>query len=385
MRVALISFDFGEYCVRLASALAENATVLLLLNEALVAPFISQLDTRVHYIPIPRVRHRQGLRQIRRNRWIFQQLRDFRPDVVHLQQGSMWLNMALQFKHTFPLVLTVHDAQRHPGDKLSRKTPYFFSKMGFHRADRLIAHNQYVKALLHEELGIEEEKLDVIPHIQLGQGGLGQGAVGGEEADHSRTLLFFGRIWPYKGLDYLIRAEPWIAQQIPDIRIVIAGQGEEFERYRRLMVHPERFIVLNRHIADAEVAALFRQASVVVLPYTEASQSGVIPIAYTHGKPVVGTTVGGLPEMIEDGVTGFLVPPGDEKRFADAIVAVLRDDALRRRMGEAGRQKIERECSPAVIARQTLKTYQAARREPQLSIKSASERRIARMKETRKC
>jgi glycosyltransferase involved in cell wall biosynthesis len=310
------------------------------------------------------------LRQIRRNRWILQQLRDFRPDVVHLQQGSMWLNMALQFEHTFPLVLTVHDAQRHPGDKLSRKTPYFFSKMGFHRADRLIAHNQYVKAFLQGELGIKEDKLDVIPHIQLGQDGLGQGVVESEKADHPRTVLFFGRIWPYKGLDYLIRAEPWIAEHIPDIRIVIAGHGEEFERYRRLMAHPERFVVLNRHIADAEVATLFQQADVVVLPYTEASQSGVIPIAYTYGKPVVGTTVGGLPEMIEDGVTGFLVPPGDERRLAEAIVAVFRDDAQRRRMGDAGKRKIERECSPSVIARQTFEVYRALlpvssrRREP---------------------
>jgi glycosyltransferase involved in cell wall biosynthesis len=384
MRVALISFDFGEYCVRLASALAEHATVLLLLNEALGAPFTSQLDSRVHYTPIPRVRHRQGLRQIRRNRWILQQLRDFRPDVVHLQQGSMWLNMALEFVHTFPLVLTVHDAQRHPGDKLSRKTPYFFSKMGFRRADRLIAHNLYVKALLHQELGIEEEKVDVVPHIQLGQGGIGEDA-GCEEADHGRTVLFFGRIWPYKGLDCLIRAEPWISQQLPDIRIVIAGQGEEFERYRRLMVHPEHFVVLNRHIADAEVAMLFRQASVVVFPYTEASQSGVIPIAYTYGKPVVATMVGGLPEMIEDGVTGFLVPPDHEKRLADAIVAILRDDAQRRRMGEAGKRKIERECSPAVIARQTFKIYQTARIDRQLSLKSASERNIARIQGAGKC
>jgi glycosyltransferase involved in cell wall biosynthesis len=173
-------------------------------------------------------------------------------------------------------------------------------------------------------------------------------------------VLFFGRIWPYKGLDNLIRAEPWIAQQIPDVRIVIAGQGEDFERYRRLMVHPERFAVLNRHISDAEVATLFRQASVIVLPYIEASQSGVIPIAYTYGKPVVGTTVGGLPEMIDDGVTGFLVPPGNEKRLAAAIIAVLRNDAQRRKMGAAAKQKIERECSPAVIARQTLDVYRAA-------------------------
>jgi glycosyltransferase involved in cell wall biosynthesis len=360
MRVAFLSFDFGEYSVRLANALAEHTSVLLLLDEELAAPFFADLDARVRYQPVPRVRYRHPLRQLRRNRWLIQQLCEFGAEVLHVQQGSMWFNIGLQFEHRFPIVLTVHDARRHIGDKLSRKTPYWFTKMGFNRADRLIAHNHYTKALLHEELGIAEEKLDVIPHIQLGQSGLARSRDDAAVKDDGRTVLFFGRIWPYKGLDNLIRAEPWIAQQIPDVRIVIAGQGEDFERYRRLMVHPERFAVLNRHISDAEVATLFRQASVIVLPYIEASQSGVIPIAYTYGKPVVGTTVGGLPEMIDDGVTGFLVPPGNEKRLADAIIAVLRNDAQRRKMGAAAKQKIERECSPAVIARQTLDVYRAA-------------------------
>jgi glycosyltransferase involved in cell wall biosynthesis len=380
MRVALISFDFGEYTVRLASALSTYTTVLLLLSEDEGAPFAPQLPPGVRYVPIPRVRLRHPLRQIRRNEWILQQLRDFRPNVVHLQQGSMWFNIGLQFDHSFPLVLTTHDAERHPGDKLSRKTPYYFSKLGFRRADRLIAHNQYVKGLLHTRLGIPEKKLCVIPHIQLGQH---HDPV--DSQDDGRTVLFFGRIWPYKGLDSLILAEPWITKQIPEVRIVIAGEGEDFARYRKLMVHPERFVVLNRRISDAEVAEIFSHASVVVLPYIEASQSGVIPIAYTYGKPVVGTTVGGLPEMIEDGVTGFLVPPGDEERLADAIVAVLRDDAQRRRMGEAARQKIERECSPNVIARQTFKTYQAVLRDPKLSIKSVFARKISRIKEAGKC
>jgi glycosyltransferase involved in cell wall biosynthesis len=355
MRVALISFDFGEYAVRVASSLSTYATVLLLLAEDEGAPFAGQLPPGVRHVPIPRVRLRQPLRQIRRNGWILQQLRDFGPNVVHLQQGSMWFNIALEFDHSFPLVLTTHDAERHPGDKLSRKTPYYFSKLGFHRADRLIAHNQYVKALLHEKLGIPEKKLRVVPHIQLGQH---HGPV--DSQDDGRTVLFFGRIWPYKGLDSLILAEPWIAQQIPEVRIVIAGEGEDFAQYRRLMVHPERFLVLNRHISDTEVAEIFSQASVVVLPYIEASQSGVIPIAYTFARPVVGTTVGGLPEMIEDGVTGLLVPPSNVEKLASAIVTILRDDTQRTRMGRAGRRKIELECAPDVIARQTLDVYQSA-------------------------
>ena len=78
-------------------------------------------------------------------------------------------------------------------------------------------------------------------------------------------------------------------------------------------------------MSDEVRATLFQQASVVALPYIEASQSGVVPLAYMHMKPVVATTVGGLPEMVDDGRTGYLVPPRDEQALATAVVRLLRD------------------------------------------------------------
>jgi glycosyltransferase involved in cell wall biosynthesis len=356
MRVAFLSFDFGEYSVRLASALAEHSSVLLLLPEGLADPFLADLNKRVTYKTFPRARFRQPLSQMRRNRWLIRQIRSFGADLLHLQQGSMWFNVSLQFEHRLPVVLTVHDPRPHIGDKLSSKTPYCFWKLGFRRADQIITHNQYVKDILQHQLGVPVQSLHVIPHLQLGQGG----KIVVSERDDNHSILFFGRIWPYKGLEYLIRAEPWISQQIPGVTIVIAGEGEHFERYRQMMVHPERFVVFNRHISEEEASRLFQEASIVVLPYIESSQSGVIPIAYTYGKPVVATAVGGLPEMVDEGVTGLLVPPRDERRLAEAIVAVLRNDVLRSKMGDAGKRKIECECAPAVIAQDTLNVYRIA-------------------------
>ncbi|MGC2161198.1 MAG: glycosyltransferase family 4 protein [Silvibacterium sp.] len=356
MKVAFLAFHFGEYSVYLASALAEHASVLLLMPEGLADPFLANLDKRVTLRTFPAARLRQPLRQLWRNRWILRQIRSFGPDVVHLQQGSMWFNVSLKFMRRFPVVLTVHDAEPHPGDKDSRKTPYFFWKLAFRRADEIIAHNQYVKETLQSKLGIPDQLLHVIPHIQIGQ------ATGTSTTvqDDGRTILFFGRIWPYKGLEYLIRAEPWITAQIPSAKIVIAGTGEDFNRYRQMMAHPERFIIFNRQIAEQEADQLFREASLVVLPYIESSQSGVIPVAYTYGKPVVATKVGGLPEMVADRVTGMLVPPRDEKKLAEAIVTLLADDDLRQKMGRAAKEFIERECAPAVVAQHTLAVYRRA-------------------------
>src|SRR5438552_16759897 len=111
---------------------------------------------------------------------------------------------------------------------------------------------------------------------------MGLGKTGRMANNHrSQTVLFFGRIWEYKGLEYLIRAEPLITAEVPEARIVIAGEGEDFGRYRLLMDHPEHFVVYNEYIPDQQRSELFRQASLVVLPYIEASQSGVIPLAYS--------------------------------------------------------------------------------------------------------
>src|SRR5207249_5838275 len=90
------------------------------------------------------------------------------------------------------------------------------------------------------------------------------------------------------------------------------------------------------------------------------SQSGVIPLAYSAGKPVVATEVGGLPEMVEHGRTGLLVPPRDAAQLADAVVRLLLDRKLRRRMGMCGKAKIAEECSPELVAQKTIDVYRRA-------------------------
>jgi glycosyltransferase involved in cell wall biosynthesis len=151
-----------------------------------------------------------------------------------------------------------------------------------------------------------------------------------------------------------------ISAACPDARIVIAGEGEELGRYRQLMTHPERFEVLNEYVSNERRAELFARVSVVVLPYVEASQSGVIPLAYRFGKPVVATTVGGLPEMVDDGRTGYLVPPRDAQALAGAVVRLLGDAGLRQRLGAAGRALLDAVCAPEVVARQTFASYERA-------------------------
>jgi glycosyltransferase involved in cell wall biosynthesis len=212
-----------------------------------------------------------------------------------------------------------------------------------------------MKEIIIKELGIAEEIIHIVPLVERGDPTLQPDVV-----EEDNTVLFFGRIWEYKGLEYFIKAEPLVARQVPEARFVIAGRGDDLSPYERMMIHPENFIIYNEFVSYEKRAELFQQASVVVLPYIEATQSGVIPVAYTHGKPVIATEVGGLPAQIEHGQTGFLVPPRDEKALADKIVRLLRDKELRHRLGANARHKLESEWTAAAVAKKTMPVYEAA-------------------------
>jgi starch synthase len=355
MKAALLSFHFGEYSVLLASALSKEVQVLLSLPTQEAAPHLSRLDPSVSFRPFNQSRLRQFSRQIGTIYGILQQIRNFDPDVIHLQRGHLWFNLALPLLRRYPLVVTIHDPKPHVGDQETQKVPQAIWSFGRRCADQIIVHGQQLKQVVVDELGLPSDIVHVIPMIALGDD-LAHSQV--QEDDHQ--VLFFGRIWGYKGLKYLIQAEPLITAQVPDARIVIAGRGEDFDRYRRLMVHPERFTVYNEYVSDDKRAELFRRASVIALPYVDASQSAVIPVAYTYGKPVVATTVGGLPELVEHGRTGYLVPPRNEQALADAVVHLLQDKEFRHQLGANGKHKVDTECSPDAVARKTLAVYRRA-------------------------
>lgn len=355
MKIAWISFGPREYSFSHAEPLAENHDLLMVLPEREEGRLNEIVDARFTLFEFRRARLRQPIRQIRQCLAIVRKIRSFGPDVVHLQHGHLWLNFALLALGKYPLVLTIHDPQHHPGDSESRKTPQWAMNFGFRRADRVIVLGKSLVKVVREEIGIPEDRIDVVPHIALGarEPDLTQ-------AETDNNILFFGRIWPYKGLEYLIMAEPLISKEIPDVRITIAGTGEEFNRYRQMMTSPERFDVRNTWISESERNDLFCRAAVVVLPYASATQSGVVPIAYSFGKPVVVTDVGALSETVDHGRTGLVVPPRDVKALAEAIITLLCDKQSRRKMGANGRKKMQEEWSPDVVADRTVETYRTA-------------------------
>jgi glycosyltransferase involved in cell wall biosynthesis len=158
----------------------------------------------------------------------------------------------------------------------------------------------------------------------------------------------------YKGLDVLLEAMPLLWRRHPDLTLMVAGAGE---RPKHPLLSDERVTVRSEHIPDKEVPKLFAGTTCLVLPYRQASQSGVGSLAKRYGRPIVATAVGGLPELVGDG-SGMVVPPEDSEQLADAVLRILDDRALAERMGEAGTRAVEREAGWRAIAERTLDAYE---------------------------
>jgi glycosyltransferase involved in cell wall biosynthesis len=358
MHVVLIEFRKAgpPYSLQLANALGELCQVTLMLPED-SASFADKADEErvdLRFFHLPRYRQPTNLAMIWRLR---RQLKALRPDLVHISFWHMWGTPGLGLFAPFPLVATVHDIEPHLGDRLA--VPSALHPLQWRWADQVIVHATAARQQLLTQYRCQPERVHVIP---IGSYNLYRVHARDAQPERPNTVLFFGRIWKYKGLQYLIESQPLITQAVPDARIIIAGMGESFEEYRQAMVNPNHFEVHNYRIPDEKVARFFQQASVVALPYVEASQSGVVSVAYAFGKPVVATRVGGLPDVVIDGQTGLLVPPADANSLAEAIITLLQDASLRHQMGRDARLFAETELSWQGIAQKTLQVYQQVQR-----------------------
>ena len=145
------------------------------------------------------------------------------------------------------------------------------------------------------------------------------------------VLLFFGFVREYKGLNYLLDALPIIREQIPDISLWIVGDFDnQKERYFNIIAQnnlQHNIRLVEGYVPDCEVEKYFAASDLVVLPYISATQSGIVQIAYGFEKPVVVTNVGGLPDVVENGKTGYVVPSHNPDAIAEAVIHFFRDDA----------------------------------------------------------
>ncbi len=149
-------------------------------------------------------------------------------------------------------------------------------------------------------------------------------------AEDEKLLLFFGFVRAYKGLKYLLEAMPEVLKNADKVRLLVVG---EFDKDRDEYMQQIQKLGISHavqcyegYIPDAEVEPFFAACDVVVLPYVSATQSGIAQIAYGFEKPVIATNVGGLPEVVLDGKTGYIANACDSSDLAAKICQYLAED-----------------------------------------------------------
>jgi glycosyltransferase involved in cell wall biosynthesis len=161
-----------------------------------------------------------------------------------------------------------------------------------------------------------------------------RGEVSREEAREKigiggRVILFFGYIRQYKGLELLLEAFALASRTIKAKLLIVGEFYEDRGRYddmiRELGIESEVSII-DRYVPNEEVEVFFQASDLVALPYLSATQSGIVQVAFGFNRPVVVTAVGGLPDVVDDGKTGFIVPPRDAEALADALVRFFKEN-----------------------------------------------------------
>ncbi|HJR68889.1 MAG TPA: glycosyltransferase family 4 protein [Gammaproteobacteria bacterium] len=362
MRIALLALNFAEYASRLAVALATKHEVLLVLRASNaereltdeLRTLVEESVTVRHLEP----RRRRDPRVLGTSFSINRIVRDFAPDVLHIHEEhpvlAGWTVVSL--RKTIPLVFTVHDPVSHAGgppkDGLRWKILMWFRR----RANRLIVHGPRMLAEIEALDGRLAGRVDVVPH-----GILGRAAVDGNPSGNEQgTLLFFGRMEPYKGLRYFLDAGDILRSRGHEFRLIVAGTGTDLTRHRERIAASDWVELIDRYVSATEVADLFRRSAAVVLPYTDATQSGVAAIAFANSRPVIASAVGDLPDVVIPGRTGLLVAPCDARALADAMEKILVDRALRDSLAAGAGQYARERLSWPRIAELTQETYRRA-------------------------
>ena len=240
------------------------------------------------------------------------------------------------------IVLTAHNVNQGRRDSNDSLFNRITLRIQYRLADHLFVHTQKMKEELIEQFGVSDRSVTVIRHPI--NNAFPDTALTPREAKrrlgimgHEKTILFFGRIKPYKGVEHLLAACQRLMVNDANYRLIIAGEvqkgNEKYQEELRSAVNSElhrgQIILKVQFIPDEEMELYLKCADVLVLPYNEIFQSGVLFLAYSFGLPVIATDVGSFREEIVEGRTGYLCRPSDPVDLAETIKIYFASDLYR--------------------------------------------------------
>jgi glycosyltransferase involved in cell wall biosynthesis len=256
----------------------------------------------------------------------------------------------------FRVVWTVHNVLPHEADRKDvEKTRWFYS-----HADAVFVHYEANVDRLRETLQVDTGKVTVIAHPTFEDSY--PNTIGREESRRildipldAKVVLCFGQMRPYKGMEVFAEAIAELGDEYLGM-VVGAGQSRQvLDALREKEYMSSNLRVVAGYVPDDEMQLYFNAADIVALPYLRITTSGVVPLAYSFHRPVVTTRSGGMPEVVREGETGLLVPPGDADALREAIVELFSMDI--RAMGDLAYEWATTRFSWSRLAMQTARVY----------------------------
>lgn len=314
-----------------------------------------------------------------------------KPDIIHahnMHYFSRYHTRVLEhyaLEHKIPLVLTAHNTWK---DKL------FLDLTCKAAWDKIIAISHYIKREL-VAVGVPEEKVAVVHHGVDRKFFSSKKPASSIFKDHpklkGRKQIIFNpaRMGLAKGCDITIEAFKLVKEKFPDALLLMSGSGniidwgltqnKDIAFFVSLIKHLglEESVYINTFSIDKEMPELYRLADVVVYPSSVEEPFGLAMLeAMASGKPIVVTDSGGMPEIIQNDINGYVVPKGNHEALAEKIIRLLSDHDLRERLGKNGLEQVESMYTTQIYARNIFKVYEEAKKEyPRTKRKRAKAKR----------
>lgn len=254
-------------------------------------------------------------------------------------------------------IYTVHDLENHSGEQAKNVLAQKFNHNILKSDSHVIIQNKADYRKVMEEY---HEQTDTIHFIPFGQLEIYKyydtSRINVQESD----VLFFGRISPYKGIEYFIKAVQMLKKDFPKLKAVIAGSGKFYFDTQEIE-QDKTFSIINKFIQSDELVALIKASKIVVCPYTDATQSGVALTAFVFNKPVIATDTGGFRDVIKNGLNGYLVPGKNAEAIYEKAKLLLENKQLLEKMSENIKDEAESgDFAWSTIAKNYIEVYKKA-------------------------
>ena len=260
------------------------------LEERLAELNLLPSNCSVRIFRFPRMRDLSSYRIVSK---MMRDMRNDRIDLLHILAGAgdLWLAVLAYRTTNLPVVSTLVRPVPDQGEPRPKLMDLMVNQLMVHGSDVLIVNGKNLLDAVRRTYHVPADRLMYTPLCPRFTATRWPHQIRSEQPG---MVLFFGKIYPYKGLEYLIMAQPLISREAPEARITIAGIGVDNFRRRQIIQEPSYFMFRDGFVPGPEMAELYCRASLVVLPYLSAATSGVLLDAYMFGKPVVVTRVGCL-------------------------------------------------------------------------------------------